>query len=124
MNKQTLTIWNRQFDLDIVFDVFEGEEVTTQQQNALKTFVANASIIDSCKSNVEQYCIKHSNGQISSVDNIFKYVIPKALFVVRNKNEKRTVAIMFNFKFDMDHGLAIVFENESFSEIGEEGLIA
>lgn len=124
MNKQKLTIWNREFDLDIVFDVFAGEEITEQQQKALDTFLANASIIDTCKSKVEDYCIKNSNGQIEQVDNIFKYVIPKALFVVREKSQTRTVAVMCNFKFDMEHGMAIVFRNESFSDIGEEGIIA
>lgn len=124
MNKKTLTIWNRKFDLEIVFDVFKGEEVTEQQKKALDSFLAKASIVDSCKSMVEDYCVKNSHGSIKKVDNIFKYVIPKALYVVRNKDEKRTVAIMCNFKFDMEHGIAIVFENESFSAIGEQGLIA
>ncbi|MBO7462772.1 MAG: hypothetical protein J6T96_09270 [Bacteroidales bacterium] len=124
MNKKKLTIWNRDFDLDIVFDVFAGEKITAQQQKALDAFLANASIIDICKSKVEDYCIKNSNGQIEKVDNIFKYVIPKALFVVRTKTKTRIVAVMCNFKFDMEHGMAIVFRNEQFSEIGEEGIIA
>lgn len=123
MNKQKLTIWSRNFDLDIEYDVFEGETITEQQEKALSSFLDNASILDACKSKVEKYCVTNSNGQIDKVDNIFKYVIPRALYVVRNNDEKRTVALMCNFKFDMEHGMAIVFENESLSEIGEEGIV-
>ena len=35
----------------------------------------------------------------------------------------RVVAIMCNYKFDMEHGIAIVFKNEMFSKIVSQDII-
>ena len=59
--------------------------------------------------------------QLETIENIFKYVMPKSIFVPRE--EKRIVAVLFDFRFDMEHGMAIVFENEKFSTIGSEDII-
>ena len=56
-----------------------------------------------------------------TVDNIFKYVMPKNIYVPRNL-KKRVVAIMCNYKFDTEHGIAVVFENEQFKEIGAQDI--
>lgn len=58
---------------------------------------------------------------MDSVDNIFKYVIPKTISVPKAK--KRVVAIMCNFKFDMEHGMAIVFEDEKIKKIGPQDIV-
>lgn len=57
-----------------------------------------------------------------SINNIFKYVAPKYLYVARN-NEKHVVAIMCNYKFDPENGIAVIFENEKFSKIGMQDII-
>ena len=54
--------------------------------------------------------------QGKNVDNIFKYVIPKIIYVPNNC-KKRTVALLCNFKFDIEHGLALVYENEKLVNI-------
>lgn len=48
--------------------------------------------------------------------------MPKSLFVGRDE-AKRIVAIMCDYRFDMEHGLAVVFENEQFKMIGEQDII-
>ena len=48
--------------------------------------------------------------------------MPKSLFVRRDE-AKRIVAIMCDYRFDMEHGLAVVFENEQFKMIGEQDII-
>jgi hypothetical protein len=45
--------------------------------------------------------------------------IEKCIFV---PDEKNICAIMCNFKFDMEHGMAIVFEGGKFKEIGAEDI--
>ena len=37
--------------------------------------------------------------------------------------KERVVAVMCDFKFDMENGLAIVFENEKFKEVGYQDLV-
>ena len=148
MNNLKMKIWGREFELGVFFNVFEGEEITDAQKNALDLFLkANASNIvtdensaasqsqntesvteptpiDVSKSAVEEYCLDNSNGNEidEPITNIFKYVIPKYFLVDNFGEDSRIVALMCNFKFDMEHGLSVVFRNEKFDEVGEQGL--
>ena len=148
MNSLKMKIWGREFELGIAFNVFEGEEVTDAQKNAWDLFLkANASNIvddeksaesqnqnnetkiaptpiDISKPEVEEYCLDNSNGNEidEPITNIFKYVIPKYFLVDCFGEEQRIVALMCNFKFDMEHGLSVVFKNEKFDEVGDKGL--
>lgn len=47
--------------------------------------------------------------------------MPKYLFVKREINKH--VVAMCNYKFDMEHGIAVVFENEMFSKIVSQDII-
>ena len=149
MNSLKIKIWGREFELGVAFNVFEGKEVTDAQKNALDLFLkanasnivsdensaetqkqdkesmAEATLIDISKSAVEEYCLDNSNGNeiYNPITNIFKYVIPKYILVDNLCEVSRTVALMCNFKFDMEHGLAVVFRNEKFDEVGEQGLV-
>lgn len=123
MNNITTTIWGREFVLDIVFDLNDNEERKEAQTKALDSFIENIGTIDNCLSKVKEYCIENCNEQIKTVDNIFKYVMPKTIYVINSFDETRNVALLCNFKFDMEHGMAIVFKNEEFSEIGDQSLI-
>ena len=73
---------------------------------------------------VKQYCLKSNKADIGSdnIENIFKYVAPKYLYVARNK-DSRIVAIMCNYKFDPENGIAVVFENEKLNKIGMQDII-
>lgn len=124
MNKSKLNIWGREFELDIEYDCYSGEEVLPIQNEALKSFVGASMAISAAKNNVEKYCLMNNQVDMGTdyIDNIFKYVIPKYLFVKRN-TDKRVVAIMCNYKFDIEHGLAIVFEDEKLTQIGKQDII-
>ena len=41
-----------------------------------------------------------------NIENIFKYVIPKYLYVKRNE-DKHVVATMCNYKFDKENGMQL-----------------
>lgn len=127
MNKAKIEIWGREFELDVSFYVAKGKDVTDSQKNALDLFLkADASkLIESAKSEVEEYCFDNANdNEIDEpITNIFKYVIPKSIFVDKVRDDSRIVALMCNFKFDMEHGLAVIFKNEKFDEVGEQGLV-
>lgn len=49
-------------------------------------------------------------------------VMPESIFVPHSKKH-RTVAIMCNYKFDMEHGLAVVFENGLFKKVGPQDIV-
>ena len=124
MNKEKITIWGRDFDMEVKYDCYSGEEVLQIQKDALETFLKAGANIDASLDQVKQYCLKMNKADIGSdsIENIFKYVAPKYLYVERNK-EKHVVAIMCNYKFDLENGIAIVFENEKFSKIGVQDII-
>lgn len=123
MSKVKTTIWGREFELPIIVKQFKGKDVTEIQEDAVDQLERNMIIFDSAESEVEKYILKNGlkeNG-ISEVDNIFKYVMPKSISVPKAK--KRVVALMCNYKFDMEHGIAVIFEDEKFKKVGPQDLV-
>lgn len=121
-NKVKCTIWDRDFELSVVFQNFPGEEVTASQEkisDSLESFDFDISL-----SKVKEYIIKWNSEEVGSLEisNIFKYVIPKSVLIPR-EDEKQIFALMCNYKFDMEHGMAIVFENGKLKEVGPQDII-
>ena len=116
MNNIKLEIWNRCFNLKVIFDCLDDEKILDNQKAALDNFL-NTDITDSLDK-VKTYCLKHNANDIETdtIENIFKYVIPKSVYVPRDA-KKRVIAIMCEYRFDMEHGLAVVFENEKVKTI-------
>ena len=118
-----LLIWNREFDLRVVFDSYD-EEVLPIQKQALEAFLKAENTIQESKKQLEKYILNDEYAEIegNSIDNIFKYVIPTDIYIPRTP-ETRTVALLCDYRFDEEHGIAIVFENEQFKEIGEQDIV-
>ena len=118
-----LLIWNREFDLRVVFDSYD-EEVLPIQEQALEAFLKAENTIQESKKQLEKYILNDEYAEIegNSIDNIFKYVIPTDLYIPRTL-ETRTVALLCDYRFDEEHGIAIVFENEQFKEISEQDIV-
>ena len=125
MNKEKISIWGREFEIEIVYDCYEGELVLPAQEEALKRILENIEVINNAKAELEAYCLKENSPEIGSerIDNIFRYVIPKALFIQRPVDDKRIVGLMCEYKFDEENGIAIVFKNEVLNEIGSQNII-
>lgn len=120
MNK-TKQIWGRTFNLPVVFDCYDGEDVTAKQLIALENFIDMKNIDDVVES-VKKYCIEDKrNDNIRVIDNIFKYVVPKDIFVKRSETE--IVALMCNYKFDEEHGLSVVFKGGKLWKIGPQDIM-
>ena len=119
-----LTIWGRQFDLRVVFDCFNDEEVLPIQEQSLEEFLKAEAAIENSKKQVENYILNDDYAELESdsIDNIFKYVIPTDIYLPRTP-EIRTAAILCDYRFDEEHGIAVVFENEQFKEIGTQDTV-
>lgn len=113
-------IWGREFELEVIYDCYEGEDVLPLQKEAFETFSKNSELLSASKSNIEQYCLEKNKEEIGAdqVDNIFKYVLPECIFIKRDGR----IALMCRYKFD-DHGIAIVFKNKKIAEIGTRDII-
>ena len=122
MSKSVLKIWGREFELNVVYECYPGEEVLDSQRAAFEQ-LCNTSNIDAALGYVKAYVKNTAKLQVESpIDNIFKYVMPKSIYVPHNKKAAQIV-IMCNYKFDTEHGIAVVFENGKFKEIGTQDII-
>ena len=122
MNKCMLMIWGREFECNVIYECYPGEAVLESQKEAYG-WLSSTEMIEASLVYVKDYVLKTAGTQVEKpIENIFKYVVPKSIFVPHDsKNPK--VAILCNYKFDMEHGLAVVFENAQCKEIGEKDII-
>ncbi len=122
MNKVVIRIWGREFQLGVSYQNYPGEAITENQQ---RTLAAVPSVdYDIAKSRVEGYIRKYFANELGNdnLDNIFRFVMPKSILISRMKGA-RIFAIMCNFKLDMEHGIAIIFEDEKLKAVGPQDLI-
>jgi hypothetical protein len=125
MNKQSINIWGRDFDLEVVYDCYDNEQILSVQTEALQRFLENAALLSEVKSEVEKYCLVKNATEIGTefIENIFKFVMPKSIYVQRTVDNSRVVALMCAYKFDVDNGLAVVFKNERLKEVGTQNIV-
>jgi len=124
MSKEKLTIWGREFQLPAYLECYPGEEVLASQQKALEWLLNHSAEIDQAKTKVEGYLMKDHPDAFAAgaVDNIFKYVMPKSIYVPHDPKHS-IIAIMCNYKFDDEHGLAVVFDDGQFKAVGSEDIV-
>ena len=124
MGNIQLEIWGRLFDLDVIYDCYEDEEILDSQKMAFNKFIENnTKLLQTAYSEIEKYCRKnHSDELEDDFENIFKYVKPESLFIKRRPDD-RIIALMCKFKFDLEHGLAVVIKNEEAFEVGLQDII-
>lgn len=124
MSKCKITIWDRSFDLSVVYECYSGEEVLESQKEAFAMLEDNEKEVADSLTAVKKYVQKTGASQLTddSIENIFKYVMPKSIFVPHTKKH-RIAAIMCNYKFDMEHGIAVVFENGKFKKVGAQDIV-
>lgn len=121
MNKISLNIWDREFTLDVIYQNYPGEEITDiQRQTVDKIPSVDFSL---ALEKVKEYIFKNNPDEVAQgITNIFKYVMPKRILVDRSSSS-RVFGIICNYKFDMEHGMGILYENEQLKEVGSEDII-
>ena len=117
-------IWGRSFTLPVEYDCYEDEEVTKAQIQALKNFRSHTEWIEKSRSIVEKYCREQvmSDEENTKKDNIFSYIKPECLFVKRDKENPR-IAMMCKYRYDLEHGLAVVFSSDGEVTVGMQDII-
>ena len=119
-----IIIWGRSFQLPVEYDCYEGEDVTKSQLQALRRFISHTEWIEQSKSIVEDYCREQvmSDEENTKKDNIFSYIKPECLFVKRDKESPR-IAMMCKYRYDLEHGLAVVFSSDGEVTVGMQDII-
>lgn len=121
--KVDINIWDRDFSLKVEYDCYKGETVTDEQITALNNIISNSSLIDKTKDKVVKYCKNDvaNDDKNNKKDNIFSYIKPDYIFV--KHESKPRVAIMCKYKYDPEHGIAVVFNSNKKIEIGIQDII-
>ena len=115
MSKVKMEIWGREFNLEVFYKNYKGKDITENQKISYEMFINAEEAIE--KSKEELICYIESNyEEAGKIENIFKYVIPRMIYVARDETPRKC-ALLCDFKFDIEHGLALVFENETIKEI-------
>lgn len=124
MTSLTRKIWGREFELPVRFEDLDQQGITDGQWNAYGKMISSWTALDGSLSQLKEYCLKSDGSMIENgnISNIFRYVIPKYLFVPE-EDAVRTVALMCDYRFDPEHGIAIVFQNEKLAEIGMQDVV-
>lgn len=123
MSKEKIVIWGRELELEVKYDCYTGEDILESQKVALSAFLESDNSIDTSVVKVKKYCLEQNREEIGEeITNIFKYVAPKYLYIARN-TDKNVVAIMCNYKFDPENGIAVVFENEKYKMTGKQDIV-
>ena len=119
-----LTIWGREFSLPIIYECYDCETITEEQQKAAESFAAHPERIDSVKHKVEDYCKEKvlDDSENENKDNIFSYVKPERLLVKHDQISPRT-ALMCKYRYDQEHGLAVVFNTDGSTVVGSQDII-
>ena len=122
MNDVNIVLWGREFHLPVSYSWYPGEQVTDSQKKSVQDFCAGNNAGEMLEQ-LKKYVADKSDGQVevAEIDNIFRYVMPKCLYVPRTDDLQ--VAVLCNYKFDMEHGIAIVFKNGKFAEIGAQDIV-
>ena len=123
-----LNIWGRDFEIEILYEEYEDEGRTHAQDVALNSLLGNWSVVNSSLDAVKRFCAERYPNELEAIsggrtiDNIFRYVMPESLFVLRREGA-RALELLCRSRLDPEHGLAVYFENEAFAGVGTEGTI-
>lgn len=124
LNSLEATIWGKEFSLPIEYESYEEDPVTEQQIEAVTLFIEHPEWMDNAKQSVEQYCKEQvlSDNMNDKKDDIFSYVKPVYFFVEQNEQEP-SIALMLNYRYDPEHGLAVVFKIDGEIIVGSQDII-
>lgn len=124
MTSLTRSIWGREFNLSVRFEDLDEEGIEGRQWDAYGRIISGWSEIDGSLARVMEYCLESNPEELAGqpTDNIFRYVIPKYLFIPQDP-ERRVVALMCDYRFDPEHGIAVVFEDENLASIGPQDIV-
>lgn len=124
INTGKIIIWGREFSLPIVYDTLKDGKILEEQLEAINTFLENSEWIENAKSVVVDYCREDfmDDDNNDKKDNIFSYIKPERIYVKHERDCPR-VAIMCKYRYDPEHGLAVVFSSTGEVTVGIQDII-
>ena len=59
----------------------------------------------------------------NKISNIFRYAVPKMIYISKDPNKKKVVGLICHFTFDEENGIAVKFVDGKITEIGGDYII-
>ena len=126
MRNVKVSIWGRPFDLKVSYDHFDDDVIPSDMVEARDRMLASWDSVEAALDDVKKYCLEHNGDEVEqlygtrSIDNVFRIAVPDCLYVLPSLDERK-VALMLNYRFDLEEGLALLFANEALVSIGPQG---
>ena len=119
-----INLWGRNFSLPVEYDCYAEEMISDEQRKALQVFSCHSEWLDKAKNAVEKYCKESvmADCENTKKDNPFSYIKPEFLFVHRDKKRPR-VLLVCKYRYDIEHGLAVVFFADGDISVGPQDII-
>lgn len=120
----SIKIWDRDFSLNVDYNCYPGEKVTAKQEEMVYMLMKHHEWFDKAKKKVVDYCKDKVNEDESNQKkgNVFSYLKPEYIFV-KHDDSNSTIAIMFKYRYEPEHGLAVVFDENGNIKIGIQDII-
>ena len=115
----------RELSLNFIFDVFDNEEVTELQKETYNKVINNMDdIFVKSLEKLKEYCKNNYDIEVDET-NLYKYIVPKEIYIKREKENEDycKIGILCNFKCDIENGIAIVLINNTVCDIGMQDII-
>jgi len=125
-NDRRYNIWGRNCDVKLIFDCYEGESIDSVQEASVEDFEANLkNYVDRGLDELKKYIIKNYGSELedTSMPNIFKFVVPRTVFVSKDPKKRKVLGLICHFRFDGENGIAIKYVDGKVDDIGGEQII-
>lgn len=121
MSKMSSQLWGGHFDLEVSFEETEEGAASAKQYETLGMLVSGWNAVEGSLEQLKQYCVRQNGSQIEPqpIENIFKYVTPRELYVPDNK-ETRCVILACDYEFDPEHGIGMLYKDGQLAFIGSQ----
>ena len=124
IKKLDISLWGREFSLPVDYDCYEDEQPTQEQLDSLASFSTKKDLIEKAGKEVEKYCQAEvsKDKEIENKEDVFSYVTPHYIYVTHDGIHP-CLAIMCKYRYDPEHGIAIVFRADGKVIIGMQDII-
>lgn len=125
-NERSYKIWNRECKVKLIFDCYEGEEIDDIQKNAAIDFEKNIQkYTENGLTKLKTYILENYQDAINedSIFNIFKYVVPKTVYVSKDPAMRKVIGLLCHFRFDEENGIAVKYVDGKITDIGGQQIV-
>ena len=122
MHDRQVALWGREFKLIISYDHYDDGVIPNDMAYARDKLFESWDEVENALPELKWYCLSCNAEDVEQlygskdIDNIFRIVIPDYLFV-QESSQVRTVALMLDYRFDPEEGLALLFKDEKLAAI-------